>query len=156
MGIWGYGPLENDDATDWLDELIDDQDIRLLKEAFNDVIGKEAREEYLEVTECSAAVVAAEILAQLVGYPTVPPIADADDLEELSKAFSRIKNKGKLIEQACGSVQRIMTDKENSELYQAWEDDDEGFKAWTASLQNLLDRLKQAEAFFEMHNTKPQ
>lgn len=147
MGIWGSGPLENDDASDWLDELLEDQEFSLLYQAFDDVIGEEA-EEYLEIPECCNAIAAAEIVSQLAGFPSNPPIVDTNEIKKLYEMLSHINCKDKLVEQAIKSVEKIMTDEENSELRQALEEDDSDFESWIAALQDLLSRLRQAEAVF--------
>jgi hypothetical protein len=147
MGIWGYGPLENDDASDWLDELLEDQEFSLLYQAFDGVIGEEA-EEYLETPECCNAIVAAEVVALLAGFPSNPSIVAACDIKKLYELLLHIKCKDKLVDQAIKSVEKIMTDEDNSELRQAWEEDVSGFESWTASLRDLVSRLKQAKTTF--------
>ena len=65
MSVWGPGPLENDDALDWLAELESEPSIVALNEAFDDVLRTDGAD-YLEVTDGAAAVCAAVIVAALV------------------------------------------------------------------------------------------
>jgi hypothetical protein len=50
MGTWGYGPLENDDAADWLDELLEDQEFFLLSQAFDDVFRPGGRQRLMDMS----------------------------------------------------------------------------------------------------------
>jgi hypothetical protein len=148
MGTWGFGPFENDDAADWLSELQDDQELPVVSAAFECVMGEEAAGEYLEVTDCCNAVAAAEIVAQLAGYPASPPAIDSATVKQLSRKLIQLKRKDRLISRAIKSVERVMTDKENSELSQLWAEDATGFQSWTVFLQGLLNRLRQAETCY--------
>jgi hypothetical protein len=64
MGAWGAGAFDNDDALDWLSELVDSPDFALGR-AVLDVTALE----YLEAPEGSAALAAAEVVAAARGHP---------------------------------------------------------------------------------------
>ena len=64
MGVWGVGVFENDDAMDWLDQLLENGDVTFLRNAL--MIVKEQKS-YLELPECCKALAAAEVVASAIG-----------------------------------------------------------------------------------------
>lgn len=66
MGAWGPESFANDDALDWIAELEQAEDVRLLEDTLS-VAAAEPDE--LEVDGASKAVAAAEVVAALAGLP---------------------------------------------------------------------------------------
>lgn len=130
MGAWGPGSFENDDALDWLADLVDGGGMDVVESAFDGV----ADAEYLEAPEASSAVAAAEVVAALAGRP---PAELPDEAAEWVAAHGRPPG-DRLMRQARAAIQRVRTD---SELKELWEEDGEGPNEWHAAVDDLLRRL---------------
>jgi Domain of unknown function (DUF4259) len=131
MGAWGPGSFENDDALDWLNELVEGSGLRPVSAALGRTTG-----EYVEAPDASAAVAAAEIVAALMGRPLA-------GLPDEAKAWIRAhpaRPAPALVEQARAAVRRVQTD---SELRELWEEGDaETASAWHACMDDLARRLR--------------
>jgi hypothetical protein len=131
MGTWGAGSFENDDALDWLDELLETNDASLIEETLKFVLDQ--GDEYLEAPEASRAVAAVQIIAAANN-------AACPDLPEDAKLWIRlhpIKSKS-VIQLASRVLHRIKT---SSELKELWEESDY-FLEWTKVINDLEMRLK--------------
>jgi hypothetical protein len=130
MGADGHGPFDNDDAMDWVAELAEADDESVLAEAL-EAVSLDA-DEYVDATDASVAVAAAEVVAALLDQP-------ADELpEEVWDFVERQRGvKPSLVKLARKAVTRVLKD---SELRELWEESD-GFEAWKDSLEDLLSRL---------------
>jgi len=132
MGSWGVKTFEDDDALDWTYELEEAENISFIAETLNAVL--ERGDEYLERTEASRALGAAEVIAGLKGaaVPDLPvgvkQWINQHELESVS-----------LVKRALMAIQRIKTD---SELKELW-DDSEFAEEWYGEIENLEMRLKQ-------------
>lgn len=131
MGAWGPGSFENDDAMDWVAELLEARDFSLLRDAFEMVL--EEGGGYLEAPDCSTALAAAEVVAALNAR-------GADDLPDevklwVSERLGRLPSG--VNEQARRAVGAVL---ETSELKDLWDDSDAG-SAWRGGVENLLRRL---------------
>jgi hypothetical protein len=147
MSIWGSGPTENDDAADWLGDLVESPSPDLLEEALSGV-ADEAYVGYLEIPECCNAVIAAEVLCQLLGEPGENPILEdeakillVDQLEQLNPLAVN-----QLVTQAITAVLRVTNDETTSELRDVWEEAESGAIAWMAKMKDLESRLRSLEA----------
>lgn len=134
MGAWDSDNFSNDDAADWLAELIDGDSLDLLLGALVDVL-EEAPGEYLEAPECASALAAAEIVAAANGKP-------ADEMPEetldwLKERGREIAERVELLEMARRAVGRIQ---ENSELKDLWDEADT-LDEWNKVQDNLRSRL---------------
>jgi hypothetical protein len=134
MGAWGSGSFENDDASDWVADFCDDPDKELISDALSTVAEMGAGE-YLEATDCSVGLAAAEVVAALKGLPN-PDMPD-DAKECVSKL--NIKADPGTVSLALKAVERIKT---NSELKELW-DESENPAEWYAAVGNLEARLRQ-------------
>ena len=77
MGAWGQGPFENDDALDWVDQVVDSprgQWPALVRAALLAVVEGTPDGDEDEVDPAHAAVAAAAIVA--AGLPDGPPLDD--------------------------------------------------------------------------------
>src|SRR4051812_27921940 len=63
MGAWGTGPFDNDDAGDWVFELEEATDLRLVRQALRTALDTD---DYLELPEGHNAIAAAAIVAASV------------------------------------------------------------------------------------------
>ena len=72
MGTWKPDSFGNDDALDWLGELQAAHDLDPLYQTFAGVVDGET---YIEAPQCSAAIVAAEVVAAMKERPApkLPP-----------------------------------------------------------------------------------
>ena len=132
MGAWGAGSFDNDDAGDWVCDLEDAEDNSMLEEAFSDVT--ERGDDYLEVTECSAAIAAAEVVAALRGRPA------ADLPDEVTAYVERIGTPPSPA-LAAAALRALEIVKTKSELQELWEESD-SLEEWRQVLADLEARLR--------------
>lgn len=111
MGVWGEGVFENDNAMDWLDQLLGNDDITLLRNTLLIVVEQKS---YLEMPDCCRALAAAEIVASAKGEeaPALPSQVEEwlfdKDLLEIHKLVPLAREVTKKIES-------------NSELKDLWD-----------------------------------
>lgn len=145
MSIWGPGPFDNDDGADWFADLRDEPKLQSVKVALEE-ISDPKHVGYLDVTDGAEAVAAAEVLAELLGFPGDDPVLD-EEHEELAEALrGEIKledrrNIKKLVQRAIDALDVVLNDAENSELRQMWEEQAQEMPAWTAAMTTLQQRL---------------
>ena len=84
MGTWGIGSFENDDAADFMIDALESGDLSLLGEVFDNVL---TSTEYVEASDATVAIAAAEIVAAALGRPT--PAAQQE--EGLTEWLARIR-----------------------------------------------------------------
>jgi len=133
MGAWGINTFESDEASDWLDEFCEEPKEDLLFDTF--AVINDIGEDYLELTESSAALAAAEVVAALRGKPSsgLP-----DEAQECVRNF-KLKPNNELLVAAQKAIARVQT---NSELKELWDESDDAAQ-WQEMVQNLAERLKQ-------------
>lgn len=131
MSAWEAGSFDNDDAADWASDFTDEPNKKLVESALEAVT--DIGDEYLEASESSTAIAAAEVVAALQGapHPNLP--------EELQASLSdsKITVDQNLIDLALKAIERIKT---NSELKELWEEDDAS--EWLAAVNDLEERLR--------------
>lgn len=130
MGAWGVGSFDNDDALDWVISLEKSEDLSVVIKALDavtDVAG-----DYLDASDCCAALAAAEVVAGLAGNssPSLPK-------EVLSWLSAHRGVEADVQKKAKHAVRAILAD---SELRELWEEADE-FDQWYATSSDLLQRL---------------
>jgi hypothetical protein len=126
MGAWGAGTFDNDDALDWLDDLLDGAD-----DAIRDALESTGADP-LEAPDASSALAAAEVVAAALGRPAADLPGEVSDwLEEHGT-----KQAAALAPLARQAVDRV---RQNSELKDLWEETDPA--EWTAAVDDLLARL---------------
>ena len=132
MGAWGYGPFENDDAADWLDELIEASDIEVLRRALEprwlDYV-------YMQVTKGSVIVAAAEVLAAGLGKGA----ADLpDDVKRWVRLNARLPYKT-LTNVARAGLELVLGSR--SELRSLWSDSGSNQVEWEKGIRELSQRV---------------
>jgi hypothetical protein len=133
MGAWGFGPFENDDASDWIYELEESTDLSVITPALRTVTGIGG--DYLEASDASNALAAAEVVAALLRHPAaeLPVEVQAWVDKHLGVDVSS------LVPAAKAAIQRIRTD---SELKELWDESEDAAK-WYATLDDLSSRLNE-------------
>ncbi len=134
MGAWDSDNFANDDAADWLSELIDGESVEPIKETLADILD-EPPGDYLEAPECSCALAAAEIIAAALGRPAAEMPEEAMDW--LNDHSREVADRVELLEMARRAVARIQ---ENSELKDLWDEAD-SLDEWNQIQDNLKARL---------------
>lgn len=135
MGTWGFGSFENDDALDWVDELVVSRGVGLLEQTFNAVI----QGDYVEADVAASAVAAADVVTGLLGAP-------GQDFPESVLAWldrNATTPSQALVDQAIAVVGRIQSP--TCELLDLWEASGE-LDSWRAVLSSLVERLKNARS----------
>ncbi|WP_394695158.1 DUF4259 domain-containing protein [Pseudoxanthomonas japonensis] len=133
MGTWGTGSFENDDAADFMIDVLDSGDLSLIREVLDNVL---TSTEYVEAPDAALAIVAAEIAAAALGRATLA----AQQEDGLADWLARIRPTidDDLRQQAVNALRRILA--ENSELRELWEDT-EDFQNWKATVTDLEQQL---------------
>lgn len=140
MGAWGTDSWANDDALDFLNELVEADDDTPLFEALANVAEADASV-YLSAAVASAALAAAEVIAALAGEPgtTMPEELDKWlSLQPLELAKDLVDAHS---EYANSIIHRI---KISSELAELWAESDHN-DAWHAEVDDLRRRLAGSE-----------
>jgi hypothetical protein len=129
MGAWGIGNFDNDDAADWVSELVESEG----GDSLASVLEETGSGDYLEAPVCSMALAAAEVVAALLGNaaPSLP-----DDVRKWVAA-NEIEVGHDLLALARAAVMQV---KEDSELLELWQDSDD-YEQWVALQNDLLRRL---------------
>lgn len=145
MSVWGPRAEENDDAADWLSEFADEPSIVGLNDAFDAVLGAD-KDIYLEITEGAVAVAAAAVVAEIFGRTASASLLEPDDRTNLRRLAKKLAAGAQitLVERALRSLAIVTTDAQRSELFQVWQEDVKGAKAWARharSLASWLERL---------------
>jgi len=132
MGAWGTKNFENDDAMDWVAELVQSKDVSVIEEALRFVVER-SDDEYVELPEACRALAAAEVVAALNG-------AGSPDLPDEVKQWIRQHQVGSqsLSQLALRAVKRVKT---ASELQELWEES-ESAAEWHEVINALEARLK--------------
>jgi hypothetical protein len=129
MGAWGAGVFENDEALDWLGDLVEANDLGPIRAALAGAQGGG----FLEADAAIAVLAAAEVVAALRGRPM------ADPPEQLGEvlAAGHVADDAELVPAALSAVRRV---RERSELRELW--DDVGSEDWVSALEDLEARLR--------------
>jgi Domain of unknown function (DUF4259) len=127
MGTWGVGNFENDQAADYLNEVLDQDEFDFLKDALETAVAGEP-----DAHEAAEALVAAEVLCAACGAP-------ADDASEdlLEWAEERKEVPGELIALGLKAIAAI---RESSELRELWEETDH-YDDWIGTIDDTESRL---------------
>ena len=134
MGTWGIGSFENDDAADFMIDVLDSGDLSLIREVLDNVL---TSTEYVEAPDATLAIVAAEIVAAARGRPTLAAQQEEGVADWLARVRPAIDID--LVRQARDALARIVAD--NSELRELWEETDEA-PAWRAVVDELATQLQ--------------
>jgi pyruvate carboxylase len=131
MGAWDVGPFANDDALDWVAELSSRKSVDLVGSALSKVSLTSASD-YLEASECSIALAAAEVVAAALGKPV-------DGFPEELAAWTK-QNAETLSKQSRPALEAIERIKRSSELKELWEESAD-FQKWMLTINSLTKRL---------------
>ena len=134
MSAWGISNFENDTALDWVNEIIQEQDLTSLKDSIDSFL-KDFSVEHTSLIECSRFLTIAETIAGLIGSPNEDFPEELNDWVE-SKYINIDKS---TIDDAKKGVKLIMTDSEAKEMYL----DSGYFKSWEKAQKDLIKRLSQ-------------
>jgi hypothetical protein len=128
MGAWGTGSFENDDAKECLAGLA----AMGPKDLIQGFVRAGDESAYLEAPAASAVVVAAEVIATLIGFPpaNLPP-------EIATWTANRQPPTLQVKALALRALERI---RKNSELKDLWLEAD-GLNDWIAAIQDLQTRV---------------
>lgn len=133
MGTWGTGSFENDDAADFMIDVLDSGDLSLIREVLDNVL---TSTEYVEAPDAALAIVAAEIAAAARGRATLAAQQEAGLADWLARIRPTIDDD--LRQQAVNALRRILA--EHSELRELWEET-EDFQDWQATVKDLGQQL---------------
>jgi len=127
MGAWGPGPFDNDDALDWIDDLIESG-----INALGATLEIAADGDTLEAPDASMALAAAEVVAALYGSPA---------RELPGEVIEWVADYGRALPDELAPLARKAAERvrRESELKDLWEESDPA--GWYAAVDDLLRRL---------------
>lgn len=131
MGAWDSSSFGNDDALDWIDELQESRDLRLLRGTLTALLQEE---EYVQAPDCACAVAAAEVVAALQGRP-------APDLPDEAVAWVAARRALPLGDLAAVAVEALDVILAESELRELWAEQGQ-LAAWEQQVLELRGRLR--------------
>jgi hypothetical protein len=131
MADWGPGIYENDDAMDWIYDLLDSGGLGRVRHAL-DVVEEDGAED-AEIADCRIALAAADLVAALDGdvNPNLPPEAE-EWLSLVTKSASGLRSKAEDV------VRDILQDSTLKSFYKA----NGKLVEWKAVVDGLLKRLE--------------
>jgi hypothetical protein len=130
MGAWSHTSFGNDAACDFVYDVKEAGEEAVVA-AFDLVNGLSAAD-YLEASEASNALAAAELVAAAGGKP--PAVFP----EQAAAVVGRIKGHAVLKEPARRAAMRVLN---SSELRDLWSEA-ESLDVWAGDVENLIERLK--------------
>jgi hypothetical protein len=134
MGAWGFGPFENDDARDAVDELVEGT---FSLDLMNDAAGTL----YLEAAEGAVALALAEVALAALGL--IDPPAELDEVDIRLLATQLDDAAYELILRVAERVVRP----DGSELYEVWADaGGDDLVQWHTSAVASVEALRAAVA----------
>ena len=133
MGTWEVGVFDNDDASDWLDELVNVNSSDLLCDAID---AATSAGEYLEAPEGSRLLCACEVIAALGGQPAtnLPNV-----VLQWVKGHETL-DIAALIPIALQAIDRVLGP--GSELNQLWQENESEYPRWRGTVLSIRDRLR--------------
>lgn len=133
MGTWDLDSFANDDASDFVDDLVEGTGLGPVREAMERV---QSTTGYLEASEAQQGLAACEVVALVLGHASEA----SEEEEELITWVARVKPtvNAALIAEAVQVVDRVLAP--DSELRELWEESDE-FEEWQADVNALRARL---------------
>jgi len=136
MGAWGTDSFANDEALDFLNELVEADDDTPLYEALAGV-AEASSAQYLNVSAASAALAAAEVIPALTGAPSAKTPQELQNWLELQPGDVAKELVDTHSEYANAVINRV---KISSELAELWAESDY-HDAWHAEVDDLRRRL---------------
>jgi hypothetical protein len=133
MATWGATAFDNDVAAAWAAALVAGGTAESVLETLGAVAGT-PDEEYLDATDASEALAAAEVVAAAGGRPLEEDVSE--DTVDWAAGHPELRAP-QWVELAREAVQRVLGGE--SELRDQWLD--EGATDWTAAMDNLQYRL---------------
>lgn len=131
MANWGPGIYENDDAMDWIYDLLDSGGLSRVKQALDVVIQEDVED--LELADCHIALAAADLVASLDGEinPNLPTEAE-DWITLTNRPVSGLRAKAELV------VKKIVNESFIPDQF----DDVDQRSQWHGEMKSLLERLE--------------
>jgi hypothetical protein len=132
MGTWAPGPFDNDQALDWIADLVKSPDLSLILAA----LSIDPNDGALDIVAGVDVLIAAEVVAALTGRPS-------DELPDEVVTWVETHRKlpaGPLKQRARDLVEAVLAPA--SELHELWEENPEEFVQWKAGVADLLARLQ--------------
>jgi len=136
MGAWSHESFGNDDACDWGHELAETNDLSVIESALDSVLA--IGDDYLELSEASNGIAAAEVIAQLQGNRSAAESASCEPVDEWV-ARVKLTPPQPLARKAHQVLDRVL--QEPSEALDLWQEGKEGNR-WVEAVRNLKTRIR--------------
>jgi hypothetical protein len=132
MGTWNAQSFANEQALDWLTELLDEQDVYFIHNTL-EIIADYPGDEAPNIWDCHCALAAAEMVAAAKGNPPAQfPAAARKWLQS-----NPLELDDELMSFVQKAIERIET---HSELKQSWQEGPE-VAQWYEAISDLRNRL---------------
>jgi len=140
MGAWGYGNFENDDAMDWLCELVDSRDASILIQPLNNVVNDDDPD---SPDACLALAAAEVVAAKQHDDPSQIPEEAWKWLNKRRGLFrKRIDLPADVVDLSKSAVETVLR---GSELKDLW-GETSYFESWCDLQKDLVKRLSASGA----------
>jgi hypothetical protein len=135
MGASGTGIFDDDSAMDFLAELREERDPTARMRAVFDAAPGAA---YLEYDDAQEVLVGAAVVDAVRHGTPLDAATDDEDLPEWTASLDKARVSS-LADAATRAVRRVLA--AESELRELWEENEEDYPAWKASVEALAQRL---------------
>jgi hypothetical protein len=133
-GSWGTGSFDNDDAADFVVDVVAQGSTQPLRAA---LLQAASGKGYLEAPDAAAALAAAEMVAAARGKPTSAAKGNSDVTGWVGRTHPTVDPA--LVADALRAVDRILG--EDSELRELWSESEQ-YDAWRAGVAELRAHLE--------------
>jgi hypothetical protein len=132
MGAWGAGSFENDDAADWVADLLAVTDASEIEKALDQILNREPGA-YIDLPEANNAIAAAEVVAAAIEAPSDSLPADvAGWVKGHGASIS-----AEIYRKAYEAVGIVAVDSEANDLWS----ESESVEEWRSAIVDLQKRL---------------
>jgi hypothetical protein len=149
MSFWSPLPFDNDDAADWLSDLLEQDEVKPIADAFCAVTRPSSygEDSYVEIPEACAAVAAAQVLCVVTNLSDDVNV-DRQDARELHASirdwatqFAGRRLSEKWFSSAIQALSAAHSSS-SSELYEVWMQSNQ-FDEWQKSIHDLVSYFEQ-------------
>lgn len=134
MSAWGISNFENDTAISWIEELVEGKDGGSIKSEIKEFV-QDFDPEETSLFDCAKFLTVAEVLAGLVGSPSIDfPVELSEWVEN---KYTKIEND--ILVKAKEGVQLVLKDSEAKEMFK----DTGYFASWQKTQKDLIKRLSE-------------
>ncbi len=135
MGTWGFGIFQNDDALDFLHEVLEQESAM---HAFVEIVQSTGDEGIIDADDCVAISVYGALIESLVNGTTIE--FENAELKNWLEINQGIAIDDQFKDFTIQAMQLVIS--ERSELRELWEEDEQDFESWKSTIVAIIRRLE--------------